>query len=155
MGIVLNTGPRPWTWEKTDPLKNGHFGKTRRQWLKALLFFSKHMKDNVEVVQFHIKIRDVQCLFFVEITFENCALNFYFQNSKSGIKNFQFASLLSIERFRMFTHVNVITALVWYEKKKKASYSNHDIRDVTDNKTFWRVVKPLFSEKVTLQTYFL
>ena len=37
-------------------------------------------------------------------------------------------------------------------KEKKAYYSNLNIRDVTDNKTFWRKVKPLFSEKVNLQT---
>ena len=36
-------------------------------------------------------------------------------------------------------------------KEKKAYYSNLNIRDVTDNKTFWRKVKPLFSEKVNLQ----
>ena len=36
-------------------------------------------------------------------------------------------------------------------KEKKAYYSNLNIRDVTDNKTFWRKVKSLFSEKVNLQ----
>ena len=36
-------------------------------------------------------------------------------------------------------------------KRKKAYYRNLNIRDVTDNKTFWRKVKPLFSEKVNLQ----
>ena len=40
-------------------------------------------------------------------------------------------------------------------KEKKAYYSNLDIRDVTDNKTFWRKVKSLFSEKVNLQTKIL
>ena len=30
------------------------------------------------------------------------------------------------------------------QKEKKAYYSNLNIRDVTDNKTFWRKVKPLF-----------
>ena len=29
------------------------------------------------------------------------------------------------------------------QKEKKAYYSNLNIRDVTDNKTFWRKVKPL------------
>ena len=33
--------------------------------------------------------------------------------------------------------------------------SNLNISDVTNNKTFWRKVKPLFSEKVNLQTNFL
>ena len=40
-------------------------------------------------------------------------------------------------------------------KEKKAYYSNLNIRDVTDNKTFWRKVKPLFSEQVNLQTKIL
>ena len=30
-------------------------------------------------------------------------------------------------------------------KEKKAYYSNLKVRDVTDNKTFWRNVKPLFT----------
>ena len=37
-------------------------------------------------------------------------------------------------------------------KEKMAYYSNLKIRDVTDNETFWRKVKPLFLEKVNLQT---
>ena len=40
-------------------------------------------------------------------------------------------------------------------KEKKAYYSNLNIRDISDNKTFWRKVKPLFSEKVNLQTKIL
>ena len=40
-------------------------------------------------------------------------------------------------------------------KRKKVYYSNLNIRDATDNKTFWRKVIPLFSEKVTLQTKIL
>ena len=40
-------------------------------------------------------------------------------------------------------------------KEKKAYYSSLNIREVTDNKTFWRKVKPLFSEKIKLQTKIL
>ena len=40
-------------------------------------------------------------------------------------------------------------------KEKIAYYSNLNVRDVTENKTFWRKVKPLFSEKVNLQTKIL
>ena len=47
---------------------------------------------------------------------------------------------------------NVITVLVSYEKKKKVYYSNLKIRDVKDNRNFWRKIKPLFSGKVKLQT---
>ena len=39
--------------------------------------------------------------------------------------------------------------------EKKAYYSNLSIRDVTDNKIFWRKAKPLFSETVNLQTKIL
>ena len=42
--------------------------------------------------------------------------------------------------------------LVSYEKKKKAYYNNPNTRDATDNQIFWRKVKPLFSEKVNLET---
>ena len=35
--------------------------------------------------------------------------------------------------------------------EKKVYYSNLKIRDVQDYKTFWRKLKPLFSEKVNLQ----
>ena len=41
------------------------------------------------------------------------------------------------------------------QKKKEAYYSNLNIRDVTDNKSFWRKIKLLFSEKVNLQTKIL
>ena len=30
---------------------------------------------------------------------------------------------------------------------KKSHYSNLDIKDVNDNKKFWKIVKPLFSQK--------
>ena len=32
---------------------------------------------------------------------------------------------------------------------KKSHYSNLDIKDVNDNKNVWKIVKPLFSEKMT------
>ena len=38
------------------------------------------------------------------------------------------------------------------QKEKRAHYRSFNIRDVTDNKTFWRKLKPLYSEKVNLQT---
>ena len=40
-------------------------------------------------------------------------------------------------------------------KGKKAYYSNLNIRDVKDNKIFWRKVKPYFSENINLQTKIL
>ena len=41
---------------------------------------SNHMKDNVEVIHFHIKSRGVQTLVFVQITSEKCTTTFCFSN---------------------------------------------------------------------------
>ena len=35
-----------------------------------------------------------------------------------------------------------------FSSAKKAHYSNLNIKDVKDNKKFWKTVNPLFSEKV-------
>ena len=51
-----------------------------------LLFFSNHMKDNLEVMHFYIKSRGMQGLVFVQIWFEKCTTNFYFENGEIGIK---------------------------------------------------------------------
>ena len=61
-------------------------GKTGPQGLKKLPFVSNLMKDNIEVINFYIKSTGVQGLVFVQITFENCTTNFYFQNDKIDIK---------------------------------------------------------------------
>ena len=49
VGYRLKSGPRPgsgpWTWEKTNPLKNVPDRKTRPQRLKTLPFVSSHIKD--------------------------------------------------------------------------------------------------------------
>ena len=45
-------------------------------------FVSSHMEDNVEVIHFHIKSRDVQGLVFVQITFEKCNANLYSENAQ-------------------------------------------------------------------------
>ena len=78
--------PNPGPEKKTDPLKNGPLRNTGSHGLKTLSFFSSNMKDNVEVIHFNIKSRVVQGVVFVEITFENCTLNFYFENNEIGIK---------------------------------------------------------------------
>ena len=44
------------------------------------------MKDNVEVIYFHMKSRGLQGLVVVEITFEKVTTNFYFENGEVGIK---------------------------------------------------------------------
>ena len=68
-GHRLKAGPGsgPRSREKTNPLKNRSVGKTGPRGLKPLLFISSHMEDNVEVIQFHIKSRDVLGLVFVQI----------------------------------------------------------------------------------------
>ena len=36
-------------------------------------------------------------------------------------------------------------------KKKKKHFAKRDISSITDNKSFWQTVKPLFSNKVKSQ----
>ena len=36
-----------------------------------------------------------------------------------------------------------------YKKKRKKFYSNLDIKNVTDNKLFWKTMKPFLSDKCT------
>ena len=78
--IVLKPDPDPGSKKKRTPWKN------QSQGLKTLSFFSSNIKENVEVIHFHVKSRSVQDLVFVQITFENCRLNFYFENSEIVIK---------------------------------------------------------------------
>ena len=54
--------------------------------VKPLPFVSGCMKDNVEVIHFHIKSRGAQGLVFVQITFEKYSTNFYFENGEVGVK---------------------------------------------------------------------
>ena len=51
-----------------------------------LPFFSSNMKDNAKMIHFLIKRMGVQGHVFVPITFENCTLNFYFENGEFGTK---------------------------------------------------------------------
>ena len=44
------------------------------------------MKDSLEVIHFHVKSRGTQGLVFVQITFERCTINFYFEKGKVHIK---------------------------------------------------------------------
>ena len=102
----LNTRLRSWMVDllkKWTPIKNRLIRKTRPQELKTLSVVSSHMSDNFKVIHFHMKIRDWQGLLFVQILYGNCTSNFCFESwYKSG--NCQFLALISMERFRMFTH---------------------------------------------------
>ena len=66
--------------------ENRFFEKTGPQVSKTSPFFSSNIKDNVKNIHFHVKRRGVQGQDFVPITFENCTLNFYFENGEFGIK---------------------------------------------------------------------
>ena len=44
------------------------------------------MKGNFEVIHFHIKLRSVHGLVFVQITFEGRTTNFCFKNDDVGMK---------------------------------------------------------------------
>ena len=44
------------------------------------------MKDNTEVIDFHVKSRSVQGLVFVKKAFEKCTTKYYFENGKVVIK---------------------------------------------------------------------
>ena len=33
------------------------------------------------------------------------------------------------------------------KKSKRNHYSNFNVKDITDNKNFWKTIKPLFSDK--------
>ena len=62
-------------------------------------FVSSHMKDNVQMIHFHIKSRGVQGLAFIQIIFEKCTKHFYFKNGEVGtektIANFE--AFISVE----------------------------------------------------------
>ena len=51
-----------------------------------LPFASSHMKNNVEVIPFHIRSGGVQDLVFMQITFDKCGTTFCLENSKVAIK---------------------------------------------------------------------
>ena len=38
------------------------------------------------------------------------------------------------------------------ERVKKEHFANLDVSSISDNKKFWQIVKPLFSNKVTAKT---
>ena len=60
------------------------------------------MKDKVQAIDFHIKIRGVQGLVFVQIMFEKCTTNVSFEKGEVGIKTT--IANFSMGRFRMFKY---------------------------------------------------
>ena len=51
-----------------------------------LPFVSCFMKDNVEVIHFHIKRRGARDFVFGQITFKKWVTNLYAENSEAGLK---------------------------------------------------------------------
>ena len=68
---------------------------------------------------------------------------------RTRLKNKFIDSKTDADRIAYSKQRNNCVSLI--RKEKKAYYSNLTISDVTDNKKFWRKVKPLFSGKVNLQ----
>ena len=69
-----------------DLLKNRTTWKTGTQVVKKLPFVSFHMKENVNLILFHIKSRGVQGLAIVQITYEKFDTNSYFKNGEVTIE---------------------------------------------------------------------
>lgn len=80
------------TWTRTQDMRKSRLpkkctrSKNQSSRLKILRFVSCHMKDNIEVIDFHVKSRSVQGLVFVKITVEKCTTKYYFENGKVVIK---------------------------------------------------------------------
>ena len=64
------------------PLGNKTFSKNRI-WSRTS-FIPLLKKDNVKVIDFHLKRRGAQGLVFVLIRFEKCTTNFIFENDEFG-----------------------------------------------------------------------
>ena len=64
---------------------------------------------------------------------------------KNRLRNTFIDSKTDVDRVAYNKQRNYCVSLI--RKEKKAYYSNLNIRDVTDNKTFWRKVKPLFQKR--------
>ena len=72
---------------------------------------------------------------------------------RTSLRNKFIDSKTDADRIAYNKQRNYCVSLI--RKEKRAYYSYLNRCDVTDNKTFWRKVKPLFSEKVNLQTKIL
>ena len=51
-----------------------------------------------------------------------------------------------IDRKAYKTKYNLFVSLI--RQEKKSFFNNISTRDITDNKTFWKTVKPLFTDKI-------
>ena len=67
--------------------------------------------------------------------------------TRSRLRNIFLKNPCETNKINYNKHRNFCTRL--FKKEKKKFYDNLDIKQITDNKKFWKTVKPLFSEKQT------
>ena len=83
-----------------------------------LPFFSSNMKDNAKMIHFLIKRMGVQGHVFVPITFENCTLNFYFENGEFGTKK-TIANLQPLIAWNVYVCLRIFLAAFFISSAKR------------------------------------
>ena len=69
---------------------------------------------------------------------------------KSRLRNKFLNSKSDLDRRAYNKQGNLCVSLITQEKK--SFFSNLKTKDVNDNKTFWKTVKPLFADKVQIKS---
>ena len=69
---------------------------------------------------------------------------------RSRLRNKFLDTKSDIERKTYNKQRNLCVSLVRWEKKN--FFNNISTRDITDNKTFWKTVKPLFTDKIQIKS---
>ena len=70
--------------------------------------------------------------------------------SKSSLRNNFFNTKSDIDRKTYNKQLNHVVSLL--RKENKDFYGNLDISKVTDNRAFWKIVKPKISDKVKIRS---
>ena len=70
--------------------------------------------------------------------------------SKSSLRNNFFNTKSDIDRKTYNKQLNYVVSLL--RKENKDFYGNLDISKVTDNRAFWKIVKPKISDKVKIRS---
>ena len=70
--------------------------------------------------------------------------------SKSSLRNNFFNTKSDIDRRTYNKQLNYVVSLL--RKENKDFYGNLDISKVTDNRAFWKIVKPKISDKVKIRS---
>ena len=69
---------------------------------------------------------------------------------RSQLRNKFLYSKSDVDRRAYNKQRNLCVSLI--RKEKKSFFSNLNKKDINDNKTFWKTVKPLFTEKVKINS---